>query len=639
MKCRNAVVFCAIAGAYLAIAPPAATQQSAIQTQPAPAAIAFANLDSVIPTPGVQNGGYTAIRNASDSSLTATKGAGEGLNQEQPQQPPPAALPFGNFQFSAVDSPQGVTSFFQQADGTYISLQFGWNAPYPLVSPASELTQWLSGGLKSLLAAPARPSGTGSQSQICTFADLDGAGMFGSAAIGDTSISVYRISDTAPTTLNYPIGSDVNSVFFADFNGDGNADLAVAYDGGGGPGGIAILLGNGDGTFRNPVTYASGTQATNFAVFDLNHDGALDIATVSFDSTVTVLLGKGDGTFGSPARYAVGATSQLAIAIADFNGDGKPDIAVGGATGFLLGNGDGTFRTGTPLPQPAGVPWALAAGDLDGDGKMDLAYTDGVNQVIIPLFGKGDGTFLAGQPYAVSMLPVSLVLADYHHDGRLDIIDATGDARIFGPAANSYNIDILLNKGDGTFQGAPTYLAPAPSPQGFLQNSNVGAAAAKFGGTFPGVLASSSKGTLTLFPGDGKGGFQTPQNFTLPEGQAGAISAADFNGDGLPDAAVISGGDIAILLANAGGFGTPTVISGLSPSAIVTGDFDGDGKIDLVVMSAGAGASSPGTLAFLKGSGNGMFSPPVTIPAGFTPVYAYAVDLNGDKKPRPGLRG
>ncbi len=238
------------------------------------------------------------------------------------------------------------------------------------MSALSALTQLLSPGLKNLAAAPAGPAGVGPQSQVLAFADLDGKGSGGAAYAAGDLVIVYQGTTglsfnmlvtsgivRGVLTTNYSIGQDVNSVFFADFNGDGFPDLAVAYDGGDGPGGMAILLGNGDGTFKKPITYASGTPGTNFAVLDLNHDGVLDIAMVSLDQKVTVLIGKGDGTFGSPVQYSVGAGagggSGQAIAIADFNGDGNPDIVVGGTTGILLGNGDGTFRAGPPLPAAA----------------------------------------------------------------------------------------------------------------------------------------------------------------------------------------------------------------------------------------------------------------------------------------------
>ena len=120
---------------------------------------------------------------------------------------------------------------------------------------------------------------------------------------------------------------------------------------------------------------------------------------------------------------------------------------------------------------------------------------------------------------------------------------------------NSGNVDILLNNGDGTFQGAAVYFA---AQYGFLQASGAGAAVANFGGTFPGVLASSSNGTLTLFQWNGKGGFQSPQTSPsrLRWPALGAtperLRRPTSMGTELPDAAVVTNGGIAILLANAG---------------------------------------------------------------------------------------
>ncbi|MGD0438669.1 MAG: VCBS repeat-containing protein, partial [Bryobacteraceae bacterium] len=562
------------------------------------------------------------------SHRSARQGGNESPQQATQTLPAQVEIPF-MVGLSIQPTPTSAAIFFRETDGTYISLQFGLTSPYSVLSPTSEAAQWFSGGLKSLVDAPAGPSGTGLQSQVCSISELDSDGSEVIACAGNNSVGVSSASVAGVAMMNYPVGQSVNSVFFADFNGDGNADLAVAYDGNDGNdgGGIAILLNKGDGTFGSPVTYASGTPATNFAVLDLNHDGFLDIATVSLDQKVTVLLGNGDGTFGVAKAYAVGGGSGQAIAIADFNGDGNPDIVVGGTTGILLGNGDGTFRAGSPLPAVASgtLIWAFAAGDLNGDGKIDLVYADIQNQVVAPLFGNGDGTFQPGQAYAVSQLPSSLVLADYNNDGRLDIINASGDARIFGPAPNSNNTDILLNNGDGTFQGVPTYFTLPNSEANGSFTGLSGLAVANFGGAYPGVLASAGGG-LTLFIGNGKGGFQAPQSVTI-QGDAGGIATADFNGDGKPDAAVIDpavitgSANVAILLGTASGFATPVnILSGVVyPTAIVSGDFSGDGNADLAVVGQTNG-TAPGTLAILKGDGHGNFQAPVTIPAGVTPT-------------------
>src|ERR1022692_3750501 len=161
------------------------------------------------------------------------------------------------------------------------------------------------------------------------------------------------------------------SVAVGDFNGDGKLDLAVANGVG-----VSVLLGNGDGAFQPAVTYAAGTYTESIAVGDFNGDGKLDLVVtnnLSSGGTVSVLLGNGDGTFQAPRTYGVGA-SPYGVAVGDFNGDGKLDLAVtnsgsSGSVSVLLGNGDGTFQPA--LNSAAGTDLlSVAVGDFSGDGIL-----------------------------------------------------------------------------------------------------------------------------------------------------------------------------------------------------------------------------------------------------------------------------
>lgn len=162
----------------------------------------------------------------------------------------------------------------------------------------------------------------------------------------------------------------------ADFNRDGIADLGLAISGGT----VGVMLGNGNGTFQSAVT-TSVTQGVAIAAGNLNGDDNPDlaVATSGVGSLMTVLLGNGLGGFGAPATYA-GAASPQNVAIADFNGDGKPDIvstgiAAASTNAFVYqNNGDGTFQPGVAIATIANT-FRAAAGDLSGDGLPDFVVT------------------------------------------------------------------------------------------------------------------------------------------------------------------------------------------------------------------------------------------------------------------------
>lgn len=257
--------------------------------------------------------------------------------------------------------------------------------------------------------------------------------------------------------VNYP-GCTVGKVLqivLADFNRDGNTDIALGCSNGA-TGGLLILLGNGDGSFQNPVLYSTGDVAS-IAMGDFNRDGLLDFA-VSDNSqqNVTILLGNGNGTFTKEATTLSTHRITRGIVVADFNQDGKDDIAyalsttVSGSSLFdlyvALGNGDGTFQQQTtPIAQQIGE--FLTAGDTNGDNKTDIiaaTITEPggtlVGQSLFVLLGNGDGTFQTPVSY-LSDIPSDPHLADVNGDGIPDII-----------AGGSTGALVYQGVGDGTFQ-------------------------------------------------------------------------------------------------------------------------------------------------------------------------------------------
>jgi hypothetical protein len=279
-----------------------------------------------------------------------------------------------------------------------------------------------------------------------------------------------------------------------DFNGDGIPDLAVATHTGGVAGTVTVLLGNGDGSFQQPLTFAAGNGPNSVAVADFNGDGKLDIVTTNFASLydrnhpeivengVRVLLGNGDGTFQSAQAIAIQPSGSRPnfVVVGDFNSDGKPDLAVAnaesGTLSILLGNGDGTFQAARNYSVGLGLV-SLAVGDFNGDGNLDLVAANRGRLTV--LLGNGDGTFQQGHNYPVAPHPYTLSVAvgDFNRDGILDLVVSDGSG-----------VGLMLGNGDGTFQPVKTYAAGSG---GFL-------AVADFNGDGLPDLALSNSATILL---------------------------------------------------------------------------------------------------------------------------------------------
>ena len=211
----------------------------------------------------------------------------------------------------------------------------------------------------------------------------------------------------------------------ADFDGDGRVDLAGSSS----RFTVGVFPGNGDGTFNGPRESPIWEWPSNLVAADFDQDARLDLgAALREDAQVSVLLGQGDGTF--TERRLATDWYPAGIVAADFDGNGRADVAIfhGVPSGFvsvLLGSGDGNFTVEGRLATGSN-PWDLVAAELDGDGRMDLATVNQASSDLSLLLGNGDGTFRIEERYDIGGGFVDLIAADLDADGRLDLALASG---------------------------------------------------------------------------------------------------------------------------------------------------------------------------------------------------------------------
>lgn len=341
-------------------------------------------------------------------------------------------------------------------------------------------------------------------------ADFNGDGIPDLAVTSQTDNKTYIFLGTGTGTFTAAPGSpitlqnDLVRAVAGDFNHDGKVDLAVTCYG---SGTVALLLGNGDGTFQSPTYVTVASELTAIATADLNSDGNLDLVVASQNlNNVYLLIGNGAGGFTVTSTIA-SVNQPYSIAIADVNGDGYPDLLVGGyqdsSIQVLLNNGAGSFTAAAKSPVGAGATsFMVATGDFRGNGKTDAIVTDSSAQTITVLSGNGDGTFSSSQLTATASGIKYATTGDFNQDGKLDFVTCDSNG----------TVGMYYGNGDGTFQSV----------------------------------------SIVLLGGGTSAGCQY-------------ISSADYNGDGTPDLSLaLLTNNVQVALGTVQAIGTAT-LTGISP--------------------------------------------------------------------------
>ena len=474
------------------------------------------------------------------------------------------------------------------------------------------------------------------RTQFGTNVDRLAAGDLNSDGVSDLAVANYGFPDNVSILLGrgdgtflspvqYPVSDNVNDVALADFNGDGILDLGALSSAAQGV--LSIRLGSGNGAFGQERRFGAGGGSRHMAAHDLDGDGRPDLAfTDQDDALVVALHGDGSGNFGPQRRFRTGR-GPASVAVGDLNGDGHVDLVVANSGNFdaapddvsvLLGVGDGTFMTQALYPT-GDTPSAVVIADFNEDGKLDVATAN--RSDISILLGRGDGTLGPPTAFPAGPSPGCIATGDLNGDGHLDLAVCNG--------SSSQTVTLLYGPGDGSF-------AVSGALQSVYPGGTVAIADVTGDGLADIVISVTLSinprvGGVDLRRALG-GGVFGPSEIVRTEFTTG-LTVHDLNDDGLldlaganPDRNIVC----AVLGTGGGSFASPSCLpSGGRPVQVTAGEFNGDGNEDLVALSQGS-VSGASFAVLHRGDGLGGFLPFSIFLAGAESSSVAAADFDED---------
>lgn len=428
---------------------------------------------------------------------------------------------------------------------------------------------------------------------------------------GNNVTKSFTLTVTIPVTCtpvtfaaaaSFATGSSPRAIAVGDFNRDGAQDVVVSnYN----SGNVSVLLGDGPAHFAAPANYGTGSNPEQIGVGDFNGDGNQDLVVANRGSgNLSVLLGDGAGHFTGPTSFGDGPSS---VAVGDFNGDGKQDLAMTRSrltvinnVSILLGNGAGGFAAPVDFAAGSGAV-SIAVGDFNGDGKQDLAVVNSQSNNVSILRGDGTGNFSSAVNFATGLHPTGVVVGDFNNDQKQDLAVVNYD---------SGDVSILLGDGNGMFIG-PSDVVGGDGP------SSVAVGDFNGDGNQDLAVANLDSSNVSILLGRGDGGFRDPMNFNAGVAPF-AVAVGDFNGDGKQDLVLpdfLSGSDKIWILKREcsavsrkihGGFGIFDIDLPLTGSQGIECRTGGHTNDHTIVMRFGAAISVNGNPQAQVISGIGM---------------------------------